>query len=386
MHTLPSSRSWRMRGVRIPLTVALCSATVVQSQAPPLTPTIDTTIIVPNGALHYSSMFVPTGVTVRFVRPTIWPPPLMPAVIICDGDSIVHGTVSVAGVSVAGYGFPAGGVITGRGADGYSCSSVVVVPPEGGRHAGSYGSILPFSLEGGSPGGELVNWVGPSCTQFASRFGGGEGGGTLALLAGGRIEIHGTVTADGEPFVGGGSGGLILLRGGAGVTILPGGSVTARGGSGFTASPPWPPLRSYGAPGYIRLDAWGTPPTILGTVDPVPTVIELPHIRSLSAPRIGTTWSLDVFAPENTPVFAAAAPLPGNGVPTPFGPLGIDFPSHFLLAYGLFTPPGHDPMVNVSTAVPNSQALVGSTFWVQAFVAPAALPARFSNTLAVTVQ
>jgi len=149
---------------------------------------------------------------------------------------------------------------------------------------------------------------------------------------------------------------------------------------------PWSPQFSSGAPGYVRLDAWGAPPTIQGTVDPAPTALELPHLRTLLPPRIGTTWICNVFAPEGAAVFVAASPTPDNGTPTPFGPLGIDLPSATILAYTAITPPGHDPFVTVSTPVPNSPPLVGLTFWVQSLVVPPALPARLSNTLAVVVQ
>jgi hypothetical protein len=245
--------------------------------------------------------------------------------------------------------------------------------------------VLPFSLDGGSPGGDLVNYSGPACTQFVSRFDGSEGGGTLVLLAAGRIEIDGTVTADGYAGVAGGSGGSVLLRGGAGVTLLPGGTVTAIGGIGPTAPPPWPPLMSFGAPGYVRLDAWGAPPNVQGTIDPEPTVLELPYLRMRSHPRIGTTWNLDVFAPENAPVFVAASPTPGIGTPTPFGPLGLDLATAAFVAL-VVAQPSHDPFASVPWAIPNAPPLVGSGVWVQALAVPAALPARLTNTLATSVQ
>jgi len=113
--------------------------------------------------------------------------------------------------------------------------------------------------------------------------------------------------------------------------------------------------------------------------------VELPHLRALSQPHIGTTWTVDVFAPEGAVVFVAASPTPDNGTPTPFGPLGIDLPSATMLGT-VIAPPGPDPVVNVSTPVPNSPLLVGLTFWVQSLAVPPVLPARLSNTLAVVVQ
>ncbi len=382
------STTWSIRRALVLLAVGpLLTAAAVRGQAPALAPTSDVSIVV-NGLLHYSAILVPTGVTVRFVLPLGSPPPFRPAVVLCDGDAICHGTLSVAGEVryLPPFTSAAGSVTTGRGYDGLSCGSGFFIPPAGGRHAGSYGSVLPFSLDGGSPGGDQVHYSDPLCSQFASRGPGSEGGGTLVLLAGGRIEIDGTVIADGYAGVAGGSGGSILLRGDGGVTVLPGGTVTALGGPAPIASPPWPPLRSIGEPGYVRLDAWGMAPLIQGAVAPTPTVLELPHLRSLSQPRIGTTWICEVFAPEAVPIFVAASPTPGSGAPTPFGPLGIDLPSASILAYAAVTPPGHDPFVSVPTPVPNTPALVGAQAWIQALAFPPALPARLSNTLAVAVQ
>ena len=366
--------------------VPLCAAAVARTQVPPLAPTTDTSIVV-NGPLHYSSILVPAGVTVRFVLPLGWPPPFLPAVVLCDGDAIVHGTLSVAGDVryVSPFTSAAGSVTIGRGVDGLTCLSGIYFPPEGGRHAGTYGSILPFSLDGGSPGGDLVNYSDPGCMQFASRDPGGEGGGTLALLAAGRIEIEGTVTADAQGGGAGGSGGSVLLRGSAGVTLLPGGTVTARGGAAPTAPPPFPPLISIGAPGYVRLDARGAPPSIQGTVAPAPTVLELPYLRQRSQPRIGTTWNLDVFAPENAPVFVAASLTPGSGTPTPFGALGIDLATAAFVAL-VVAQPSHDPVANVPWPIRNAPALVGLAVWVQALAVPTALSARLTNTLAAVVQ
>lgn len=386
---VPAATTWRILGALVLLAVGpLCTAAAVRAQAPALAPTSDVSIVV-NGLLHYSSIFVPAGVTVRFVLPLGSPPPFLPAVVICDSDAIVHGTLSVAGGVryVPPFTSAAGSVTTGRGNDGLTCgSNLYIIPPAGGRHAGTYGSVLPFSLDGGSPGGDHVHYSDPICTQFAFRGGAGEGGGTLVLLAGGRIEIDGTVTADGGGGSGGGSGGSILLRGDAGVTVLPSGTITALGGGAATALPPWPPLMSIGASGYVRFDAWGVPPSIQGTVTPAPTVLELPYLRSQSQPRIGTTWICEVFAPEAVPIFVAASPTAGSGAPTPFGPLGIDLPTASILAYAAVTPSGHDPFVSVPTPVPNVPALVGAQAWIQALAFPPVLPARLSNTLAVAVQ
>jgi hypothetical protein len=242
-----------------------------------------------------------------------------------------------------------------------------------------YGSALPFSLAGGSQGGTRVAYGGWNCSQATGFYWGADGGGTLALLAGGRIEVHGTITADG--FVGGlmgaGSGGSILLRGDTGVIVMPSGSVTARGGNATIQY-------SRGEPGFVRLDAWGAAPVIQGTVDPAPTVLELPHLRAISQPTIGTTWTVDIFANETAWVYLAASLGPGNA-PTPYGSVGLDLATTAGIALTVPTP-GHDPVATVQWPIPNSPALVGFAMWVQAIAVPPGLPARLTNTIAVVVQ
>lgn len=384
--SLPASARSAMPAV---LPLLLCVA-VANAQPPVLAPTTNTTITVGVGPLHYASIDIPAGVTVRFVPPTSGsgPVPGMPAVILCDGDATVHGTLSVAGNGTGAH--PAGFVTTGEGLWGYVCGtgpSAYFSPPQGGSHAGTYGSVIPFSLEGGSNGGWLV--VYPWCIGGNFLLSSGRsGGGTLALLAQGRIEVHGAVTADGihtgtsSPLnnsAGGGSGGSVLLRGAGGVTVFPSGSVTARGGAYFNAHP-----TTLGAPGYVRLDAWGTAPDIQGTIDPPPTALELPHLRAQAPPQIGATWMLDVLAPENSPVFVAASLAAGPGTATPFGVLGLDLLTSASLAV-VVPQPSHDPLASVPWPVPNAPVLIGLQLWVQAFAVPQALPPRLSNTVFATV-
>jgi hypothetical protein len=226
-------------------------------------------------------------------------------------------------------------------------------------------------------------FVDPICTLIQTVWPGGKGGGTLVLLAGGRIEVRGTVTADGQDNIAGGSGGSILLRGDAGVHVLPGGRVTAVGGIGFPPPPPWQ-MQTDGSPGYIRLDAWGAPPVVQGSFRPLPTVLELPYLRSLTQPQVGTTWLLHVHAPENSPVFVAASLQAGPGTMTPFGSLGLDLGTTANVAL-VVTPSDHDPMATAPWPVPNVPALIGLGLWVQAIAVPPTLPPRLTNTLAVVV-
>jgi len=370
--------------------MALFLATLqAHAQHPVLAPTTDVSITV-TGPVRYSAVNIPQGVTVRFVAPLApWFIPSPPAVILCDGDAIIRGTISVAGDvgDFPPYTYPPGFVTLGQGGNGLICLSVQ--PAEGGRHAGSYGTVIPFSLEGGSRGGDMDIYD-QFCWNYVRTRGGGFGGGTLVLLAGGSIDVHGTITADGiqfgesgtgaQDFAGGGSGGSILLRSASAVTVFPTGRVTARGGSAQGS-----PAVSIGAPGYVRIDAYANPPRLQGTVAPTPTVLELPHLHRESPPQIGTTWSVNALAPENSPVFVSAALQPAPGTPTPFGPLGIHLPLSFTLAM-LVTQPGHDPIASLPLPIPNSQGLRGQSLWLQALAVPPNLPPRLTNTLAVIVQ
>lgn len=356
----------------------------VAAQYPVLAPTANMTILVSSTTpLHYSSILIPAGVRVLFVAPgnAAYPTFGLPAVVICDGDALVHGTLSVM-FDPWSSPAPAGVVNTGVGSWGELCGGNYFMPiATGGRHAGLYGTVVPFSLEGGSAGGGVSEYD-SSCWQFLTPHIGAPGGGALFLHAQGRIEVDGSVTADGSaPWrAGSGSGGSILLRGDAGVIVHPGGSVTARGGA-YHNDPPV----TFGGPGYIRIDSWGAPPLVQGTVAPPATQLELPYLRCQSAPQVGHTWVLDVFAPENSPIFLSASLQPAPGTPTPFGPLGIDLQSAAGLA--LTVPqPGHDPYASVPMPVPQAPALIGLALWLQGFAIPPSLPPRLTNTLAAVVQ
>lgn len=356
--------------------------TDLPAQHPPLAPTSNVTIVV-TGPLHYSSITVPAGVSVRFVLPTGTQSPVPATLVLCDGAATVNGILDVSGWTSSG-GRPPGEVTTGAGSAGSECwlpGFGYYNPPHGGAHAGVYGSDLPFSLAGGSPGGSMAHFGGgfPSSCSYLNWVGsGGGGGGTLILLAGGPIDVAGAVRATGGFGEGGGSGGSLLLRSDASITVRPGATVDASGGWGMSGP-------SNGGPGYIRFDAWASLPIVQGTVSPAPLVLELPHLRTQTPPSIGTAWILDIFAPENAPVYLGASTTPGNGTSTPFGMLGIDLATAASLAVAA-PQASHDPVTSVTWAIPNAPSLIGLSLWVQAMTAPNALPARLTNTIQAMVQ
>ena len=352
--------------------------TPMRAQQPVLNPTSNVTLWT-GGPLHYSSILIPAGVTVQFTG-------TVPAVLLCDGDCIVHGTLSAA---ASGTTDGPGAVTTGIGTPGVSCPSACgpfgcvcwgqYTAPGAGTHHGAYGSLLPFRLAGGSPGGSEA-WLGHSlgcCDLFMGLFPGGGGGGTLVVQAGGRIEITGTIDVRGGApvmFGGGlGSAGSVLLRGAAGTVLHPTGVVHAG------------PATSNG--GYVRLDAWGSAPSVQGTIAaPPPAVLELPHLHAPASPSLGTTWLLDVYAPENTFVVLAVSAAPGVGTPTAFGLLGIDLANAVTLAPSTTPAGAPDPCATIPCPVPNAAFLLGLQVWTQALAAPPTLAPRLSNTISATVQ
>lgn len=351
--------------------------TPLLAQHPVLHPTSNV-VISTSGALHYSSILIPAGVTVWFSGTA-------PAVVLCDGDCIVHGTLSAASSGTADG---PGAVTTGIGTPGVNCASACgpfgcvcwgqYTPPGSGTHHGAYGSVLPFSLAGGSPGGSealLGHSIG-CCDIFLGLFPGGGGGGTLVVQAGGRIEIDGTIDVRGGTAVFGssalGSAGSVLLRGAAGTVLLPAGVVHAG------------PATSNG--GYVRLDAWGSAPAVQGAIHAPPsTVLELPHLHAPASPSLGSTWLLDVYAPENTYVILAVSAAQSAGTSTAFGLLGIDLASAVTLAPSTTPASSHDPRATIPCPVPNHAVLLGLQVWAQALAAPPTLAPRLSNTISATV-
>ncbi len=364
---------------------SLIPAALAMGQAGSLNPTTSVAIQMPLGGLHYSSVHIPAGVVVNFWG-NGWP--FDPGLIRCDGDFVVDGVMSVSGELLIGVSFAPGVVNVGDGNDGSTCGYQLpfLSWPGGGRHAGLYGSAIPFDLRGGSFGGDLVVRD-SSCWTFQHRVRGGRPGGTLAILVGGRIDVSGTVTADGaravDEYTAGGSGGSILLRADQGLTIHPGASVSAIG-LDYPGSLV-PQGLGRGGPGIIRIDSWASPPVILGTIDPPPTVLTLPHLHVPSPPQLGIPWRLDVLAPEGAPTFVAVSLVPTAGTQTPFGILSIDLTLAAVLGVAI-PQPSHDPIASVTMPIPNVPAFLALPLAAQALVVPQALAPRLTNAVTAAIQ
>ncbi len=365
-------------------TTLLSVVSALPAQPQPLAPTSNITIST-GSTLHYSSILIPAGVTVTFAGTAA-------AVVRCDGDCIVHGTLSVAGNLTTSNG--PGAVSNGNGVSGSACSPCIPFgfcpcngysnPASPGTHYGVYGGSVPFSLMGGSEGGSLRLWsspVGPGscCSINAGYFYGGGGGGTLVVIAGGVIDVGGVINANGGRtgiYGRSGSAGSVLLRGLGGTTIRPTAQVLAAPEPGGTAA----------NGGEVRIDAWGSAPLVQGTLAaPAPVVLTLPHLRATGVPTIGSTWSLDVYAPENSIVFVGAATQPAVSTPTPFGTLSIDLSQGGIIGT-VATTNGHDPRATVPWVIPNQAQLIGLPLWLQGLAWPVTMSARLTNTITATVQ
>lgn len=245
-----------------------------------LTPTVNTEVVLPpSGVLNYTTINIPTGVTITFKKNAT----NTPVTLLVQADATIAGTIDVSGKKssdtgsggsgnigddgLPGVGGP-GGFDGGRGgAAGANRSAGAGLGPGGGgggnvftqsvtggggagfataaptapwytssaQNTGvpgvAYGAAQSLPLIGGSGGGG-----GAGGTSFAGAGGGG-GGGALLIAASGTINVTGTINASGgssgavagdaEAAAGGsGSGGTIRL---VATTISGGGALTAPG-------------------------------------------------------------------------------------------------------------------------------------------------------------
>jgi hypothetical protein len=292
-------------------------------------PTANIAVQIPeSGILNYTTVTIPSGVTVTFKKNA----QNTPVTILAKGNVNIDGTVSVNGFSgnyiIPGAGGPGGfgggqggpafqagtrGEGPGGAGGGGPCVSnnAYAVSGGGGGFAtagngvNNYGSCFPqYSVggisygnekilpaiggSGGGGGGGNNTWVGGA---------GGGGGGAIIIASSGIITVNGSISANGgygaTPSAGqsnfsaggGGSGGSIRLIAN---TISGNGSITANGGGGGNASAS--STGGNGSSGRIRLEASNilrtaatSPPMAIG----YPYAVVPPNMPTLTITSIG---------------------------------------------------------------------------------------------------
>lgn len=207
-----------------------------------LSPTANVTIQLPaSGIFNYTTINIPSGVTVTFLKNAT----NTPVVMLASGDVAISGTINVSGTSapdsnylatdgqagtggVGGYDGGAGGWWTGsrRGGNGLGL---------GGGGGGTFNTSYTYGGSGGGGGYSASGGTGTGAygitsiggtagPSYGSTYvqpltggsGGGGGGGSTSMKGGG----------------GGGGGGAILIASSGTVTIASSGQILANGGNG----------------------------------------------------------------------------------------------------------------------------------------------------------
>ncbi len=284
----------------------------------------------PDGKLNYTTVNIPTGVTVTFKKNAA----NTPVYILATGDVTIAGTISVNGKDGSGIypgvggpgGFngglggtigveggkglgPGGGnpdIVSnydntggGGGGGGYESSGGVGMGLDlstgcnyfGGSGGSTYGNSKIFPMIGGSGGGGGGLSSSSNCSGSAG--GGGGGGGAVLIASSGTITVTGSITANGGNGVtvstycgggGGGSGGAIKLMAN---TISGEGTISASGGYQGTSY-----CASGGAGGNGRIRFEANTVTRTGNTSPLytysyPSTVFVTNIPTLSITTIG---------------------------------------------------------------------------------------------------
>jgi hypothetical protein len=222
------------------------------------TPTANTTLIVPDsGVFNFTTVTIPSGITVRFARGH----GNAPVMLLASGNVTIAGTIDISGTnggnaasgtllgSNAGLGGP-GGFDGGNGSNGIASTvgGTGLGPGGGGPGTGAgfatAGAVVSATGTPGSPYGneELLPLIGGSggggggAVLGSTSAGGGGGGGAIVIASSATLTLTGTINArggnggSGNNPGGGGSGGAIRLV--AGTITGANGALDVRGGLG----------------------------------------------------------------------------------------------------------------------------------------------------------
>src|SRR5258706_514244 len=316
----------------------------------PFSPTASVTVTLPPGGIfNYTTVNIPAGVTVSYVRNSA----NTPVVILASGDVILAGTGTCLGPLVTGIG------------------------------GATYGSSTILPLIGGSGGGG-----GSGGVSFPGAGGGG-GGGAILIASSGTINLTGSIVASGGAggsgaganlggAGGGGSGGAVRL---VATTITGNGPISA--GSGPAGTVPccqfgFVGAAGDGAPGRIRLEA----ETFNRTAGTSPAAsIALPGpVFVAGAPTLTIASVAGVSAPANPTgnadiTLAATTPNPVTVVFTTSGvPVGNIVQLTVVPAFGPKT-------VTVTPALTGSTASASASVAVTLPVGSSVLQAQTTFTI-----
>jgi hypothetical protein len=322
-------------------------------------PTANTTVTVPaSGIFNYTTVNIPAGVTVKFVRNPAGPS--LPAILLATGDVTIAGTIDVSGgdslPSGAGLtgdrtlpglagpgGFDGGrggrtessrtagnGLGPGAGGGGDAIASCCGNSPQGGGGAGYavagshnafgtqpgntglgggvYGSNLLTPLIGGSGGG---GGAGGATADGFGGTGGGGGGGAILIASSGTVVLTGSILA------GGGNAGSVS---GAVGGQLPGGGGGGSGGairivaSKFNGAGTLSVVGGSGGSGRTSVEVATTGTLSLGGV-PTLAITSVAGVAAPAAPSGTGDVSVPVSAPNPATVAFSASGVPvGNTI------------------------------------------------------------------------
>lgn len=372
-------------------------------------PTVNTELQIPaSGVFNFTTVNIPTGVTVTFKKNTS----NTPVVLLATGSVTVAGTINVMGSNAAhvgaagdgnigddgvpgiggpgghdggrgglpgrirggdGLGVGAGGggsyafisnwgtsYSTGGGGGGFGATGtanrafVYSTSPNTGKGGTAYGSAVLLPLIGGSGGGG-----GAGSNDFHGSGGGG-GGGALLIASSGAVTISGALLANGGASGisagvgsggagGGGSGGAIRI---VASSLAGNGTISANGGS-FGAATDFRLEGGAGAVGRIRLEAETFTRTAAST--PAHTFGSPSSAFVAGLPTLRITSVAGVAAPAN-PTGNADITLPSttpNPVTVEFATTGVPVGNTVSLRV---TPAYGDAVTVVSPAVTGSTA------------------------------
>ena len=292
-------------------------------------PTTNTTLALPaTGLFNFTTVTIPSGITVRFTRNAA----NTAVTFLATGNVSIAGTIDISATSGgnvvggtflgsnAGTGGP-GGFDGGNGANGVASNTGGTGLGPGGGGAGTgagfattggvvsatgtpgalYGNAELLPLIGGSGGG------GGSAELGSTSAGGGGGGGAILIASSGTITLAGTINArggnggGGNNPGGGGSGGAIRLV----ATSITGanGTLDVRGGSGSSGIGVG---SGGGSVGRLRLETYSN--TAAVNVNNIPPSLAPPSAVALANGPTLTITSIGGVATPPAPGASFTAP------------------------------------------------------------------------------